>query len=178
MALKKFQSTLVLVVVFAALLVFVYFVEKDREVKDEKEVAEETYNVIDIDKTQVKEIIFEQPDKKTRVIKEGEGWKIIEPITYQARASKIDETLDTINKLEGNQKIDSTDLTEFKLDKPVVKVTLLMKNDTQYEILLGDKNPQESGIYVKTSTQAAVYLANNTLIETQLKLDEEVLKED
>jgi len=85
MALRKFQTTFILVAVFAALLAFVYFFEKDREVKDEADLTEETFDVINIDKDQVKEITFEQPDKKTRVVKEGEGWKIVEPITYQAR---------------------------------------------------------------------------------------------
>ncbi|MFH2105575.1 MAG: DUF4340 domain-containing protein [Parcubacteria group bacterium] len=177
MALKKFQTTFILVAVFAALLAFVYFFEKDREVKDEADLIEETFNVIDFDKAQVKEITFEQTDKKTRVVKEGEGWKIVEPITYQARAGKIDETLDSINELEATQEITEGDLAEYGLDKPIIKITLLMQDDSQQEILLGDKSPQETSIYVKASTSDSVYLVN-TLIETKLKLDEEVLKED
>lgn len=177
MALQKFRTTLILVAVFAALLAFVYFFEKDREVKDQSSTEEMTYDLINFDKEQVKEIIFEQSDKKTRVVKEGAGWKIVEPITYQARANKISDTLDKINELNGTQEIVSTDLAEFGLEEPGVKATLIMNNDTQHEISLGDKNLQESGIYVKVSTQDSVYLTN-TLIETQLKLDEEIIKED
>lgn len=177
MALKKFRTTLMLVAVFAALLAFVYFFEKDREVKEESELVEKTYNVIDFAKADVKEIVFEQTDKKTRVVKEGEEWKIVEPINYKARANKIEETLDVINELEATQEITAGELAEFGLAEPLIKVTLTMTDDTQSEILLGDKNPQETNIYVKTSLKDTVYLAN-TLIETQLKLDEEVLKED
>lgn len=177
MILKKFQTTFILVAVFAALLAFVYFFEKDREVKDESELTEETFDVINIDKAQVKEIVFEQTDKKTRVVKEGEGWKIVEPITYQARTGKIDETLDTINELTATQEIPAGDLAEYGLNEPTIKVVLTMQDDSQSEILLGDKDLQETSIYVKTSARDTVYLAD-ILIETQLRLDEEVLKED
>jgi len=85
--------------------------------------------------------------------------------------------LDTINELEATQEIPAGDLAEYGLDKPIIKITLLMQDDSQSEILLGDKNLQETSLYVKTSTADTIYLTN-TLIETKLKLDEEVLKED
>ena len=177
MALKKFRTTFLLVLLFAALLAFVYFFERDREVRKDRDLEEQTYDLVNFDKSQVKEIVFEQTDKKTKVIRENDDWKIIEPITYKARTSKVDETLDKINELIATQEIVSDDLVEFGLDKPIIKITLVMQDDSHLEVILGDKNLQETSLYIKTSLSNNIYLTN-TLIETQLKLDEEILKED
>ena len=177
MALKKFRTTFLLVLLFAALLAFVYFFERDREVRKDRDLEEQTYDLVNFDKSQVKEIVFEQTDKKTKVIRENDDWKIIEPITYKARTNKIDETLDKINELIATQEIVSDDLVEFGLDKPIIKITLVMQDDSHLEVILGDKNLQETSLYIKTSLSNNIYLTN-TLIETQLKLDEEILKED
>lgn len=175
MALAKFRTTLILVAVFAALLAFVWFFEKDREVKQEDEL--ETYDILAVDRSMVKEIIFEQTDKKTKVVKGENGWQLTEPIKFKARASKIEETLDELGNLVANQRIESDSLGEFGLDKPAIKIVMVLTDGSSQELLIGDKNPQATSIYVKASSSNYIYLAD-TVIETQFKLDETVLKED
>ena len=170
---SKFRTTLILVAVFAVLLAFVWIFEKDREVKKEGEL--ETYDVITVNKDEVKEVIFEHSDQKTRVVKEGDDWKLVEPIEYKARTQKIEETIEEIDQLEANQLIESDDLQEFGLEEPQVKVTLVMNDNSVQELLIGNDNPQETSVYVKASGN--IYLTAKT-IESRLKLDEEVLKED
>jgi len=175
MALSKFRTTLILVAVFAVLLAFVWFFEKDREVKQEGEL--ETYDVMEISKDDVKEVTFEYSDKKTKVVKEENDWKLVEPIKFKARGTKIEEIIEEINNLEANQKVESTDLGEFSLDEPNIKVVLVLQDGSSKELLIGSKNPQETSVYVKTSDSDFIYLVNPT-VETRLRLDEEVLKED
>jgi len=170
---SKFRTTLILVVVFAVLLAFVWFFEKDREVKKEGEL--ETYNVITINKDEVKEVVFEYGDQKTKVVKEGNDWQLAEPIKYQARDQKIEDIIEEIDELEANQLIESDDLSEFGLDEPEVKVLLVMDDNSTKELLVGNDNPQETSVYIKADD--TIYLTAKT-IRSRLKLNEEVLKED
>jgi hypothetical protein len=175
MALSKFKTTFILFIIFLALFTFVYFFEKDREVKKEGEI--ETFKVIEIDKEEAEEITFKFANKLTKVVKEGEAWMLVEPIKYKARANKIDSLLDEINDMEAEQKIEAGELSEFGLDKPRVKVVVKFKDDNAKEILIGDKNPQETKVYLKTSESDQIFLVDSYM-NNRLRLDEEALKED
>lgn len=176
MSLSKYKTTIILLIVFIALLAFVYFFERNRANVKEEEI--ETYKILEFEKEKVKKISFNFNNKETVLEKDGyQVWQIIKPIRYKAREGKIDNVFDEINKMEAEQKFESENLSEFGLKDPSLKISLVFDDDIEKTISFGDQNLEETKIYVKTSDSKEIFLVD-AFIKNRLKLDEEVLKED
>lgn len=175
MALNKFKTTYILIAIFAILFLFVYFYEKDRVIVDENEI--ETHQVIQLNQENIKQIKFSYENKVTIVKKDDDKWQITKPIKYQARTQKIEEVIVELNNLESEQKFIAEKLSDYGLDDPTTQVKVTTNDDEQIEIILGNLNPQQDKVYLKTSLGDEIYLVDST-IESRLRLNDEVLKED
>lgn len=175
MSKKKFRTTYILIAIFAVLFLFVYFFEKDKEVVDEDEI--ETFQVVDMDLNEIKQIKFSFEDKNTIVEKDGEDWKITKPIKYKARKEKLQEVVTEINNSESEQKFIPENLKDYGLDDPTTTLVFTKNDDEKIKYLVGNLNPQQTKVYVKSSLGDEIYLVDSNL-ETSIRLDDENLKQD
>ncbi len=175
MSSKKFRTTYILIAIFAVLFLFVYFYEKDRLVKDPEEI--ETYQIIQIEESEIKQIKFSYDNKETIVKKDGEDWKIIKPIKYKARQQKISDIITEVNNAESEQKFESDNLAEYGLDNPTTEIIFTKNSDEEISLIIGNLNPQQTKAYIKTSLNNKIYLVDS-MFESRLRVDDEILKED
>lgn len=171
----RFKGTAILVLIFAILLVFVLVFEKKKPTKIKEEEKKETFVVWDINKDEIQKINIQFKDKEFEMIKEGEKWLQKKPKEFEAKKKKIDDLLENLTKLEGEKKIAAENLADFGLDKPELKAKIFLKDGRQFEVLLGNENPEKTKIYAKRADENYVFMVEQSL-KSDLKVKEKELK--
>lgn len=176
---RKYITTIVLVVIFLGLLAFFWFYESKREGKQEEDLLTKTFVVWDLNRDEIISLIFEYDDKMIEVIKKPDNnWEMTKPENAKVKTDKINDILDKLSKIEGKgEEIVYKNLADFGLEKPRAKVTLRFSNDNTKDIILGDENPEGTKIYAKVSDKNFVFLADKFLLN-KLKVTEKDLKEN
>ena len=77
-----------------------------------------------------------------------------------------DITANVLN-ISALREITSKTAEQCGLENPQVKAEVLKSDDTTFSVLIGDKSPDNSGVYVKLSTQDKIYLVSGD-IDTRL----------
>jgi competence protein ComGF len=177
---KKYITTLVLVVLFLGLLVFFYLYEANKKDKDESAdtLAAKTFNVWEINTDEVKLISIKHSDVEIELAKQEDStWKITKPKEEKADLEKVNSILDEYKTVEGKgEKITAANLAEFNLEKPKGTVKFKFKDDSEKEINFGDNSIDEVNIYAKTSDNGDVFLTDKYLYD-KIKVKADDLKE-
>ena len=97
---------------------------------------------------------------KTAAVERGDaGWKVVDPPTEGADASRIDSAVGQLTKLNATRKLeDATDLASYGLSAPSIKLTIKMKDGSSQELLIGSKTPDQSAFYVKRADSPAIFV--------------------
>jgi hypothetical protein len=175
---KKYITTLILVVLFVGLLGYFYFYESDKEDTAEEEVLETTFTAFETDTGNVKGITIEQEKNVIKLSKSEDGsWKITKPKKSKASNSEVERILASLGQIEGKgEEISYENLKDFGLDEPHTKVILEMNNGEKKEINFGDFSISGMDIYVKTSDGDFIFLTEKLLLDTVV-VEEDELKE-
>ncbi len=152
----KPRLTLILLVIFIALLVLVYFFE----IKGKKEENEE--KLINIPSENIIKISL-QKDNETFVFereKENE-WKIVSPIEVEAEQYEVDRLADDFSDLKIERVIEESstkgDLEKYKI--PSSKIILWRKDKAKPIVLLiGMENPLDQTLYAKREDEQRIVL--------------------
>jgi len=129
---------------------------------------EESYPVIQIDSSKVKEIGIINREETVNLIREGEEWKCREKETEDAEevsidSSLVDEFLAKATSVTASEKIENvTDLSQYGLEDPSVNITLQW-DDNMYIIRLGDYNSIIGSYYLSLNEEGTVYLIDSSL---------------
>ncbi len=98
--------------------------------------------------------------------REGDRWRLIQPVQAKADSSEMASLLQTILAAKQERTIDEQgkNLGEYGLEKPTIQLTLSVKGDKPpLVLLLGDKNPNGFSVYAKRGDQPAVSLVAESL---------------
>lgn len=182
----RFKGTVILFLIFVILLAFVLFFEKKRPTKTEEELAgtkAETFTVWELKKEDMQKIEIFYKDQNFKIAKEGDKWQAIlrqgsrqeKPRKFEAKKEKMDEISGDLAKLESEKKISADSLVDFGLDKPELRVKITLKDDKQFELLIGNENPENTKNYAKRSDENYVFLVDQSLKES-LEVKEANLK--
>jgi hypothetical protein len=175
---KKYITTLILVMLFVGLLGYFYFYESGKEdTVEEEELAESTFTAFEIDTSAINEIDFEYGKNKIAVKKNDDGsWKIIKPKKAKADTDEIERLLQSLGAIEAKgEEIQYDSLSDFGLEEPAVKVVMKTEEGSK-EVIFGDLSIGGTEVYVKTSEGEYVFLTDKLLLDT-MKVKEEELKE-
>lgn len=155
---KRGRSTLILLVLAAALGGYIWFVEMKREPSSDEPKAERVFADVSQDDITALTVQAGNGDVTT-LKKDGAGWKIEAPIQVPADASEVSGVTSNLATLDITRVIDEAPkaLDTFGLDDPRLKVTFTAKGATR-TLLLGAKTATGGDVYAKVDTAARVFL--------------------
>lgn len=156
----KFKTTLILMVVFVALLAFVLFFES--KTKGKKEAEEKLVDLLSAD---VEKITLKKEDETITFKKDEKGdWLITEPLEAKADSSEVNRLAEdfSILKMERVVEKEGGDLTKYEIPKK--ELTLWYKNKPQpVKILIGMENPLDNALFAKKEDDKRIVLLSSYL---------------
>jgi len=156
----RFRSTLILLVVFAALGGYVYFAEyRGHDEREKQEASKKKLFSEPLKDVTALSLTF--PDHKMSAVKKDDKhWEFTEPQGLDADSEEWDMLVSSLSQIEkGGAVSASTNLAQYGLDKPVVEVTAKLKDGKSVGVLFGSENPKKSDNYAKLADSPDVFLS-------------------
>ena len=156
----RFRSTLILLVVFAALGGYVYFAEyRGHDEREKQEASKKKLFSEPLKDVTALSLTF--PDHKMSAVKKDDKhWEFTEPQGLDADSEEWDMLVSSLGQIEkGGAVSASTNLAQYGLDKPVVEVTAKLKDGKSVGVLFGSENPKKSDNYAKLADSPEVFLS-------------------
>ncbi len=147
--------------------------EADRTVYDLRDKAAFYFEPLKIKSFEIKWL----DGKSITVSHPSEGkWHITKPKNAIASAIKVTEILYKIKDAKIKAFVDESpkDLTSYGLSKPTLKITVLGENGKQTELLIGEKDKKQRGIFAKRSDAPNVFSLEEDFIVGMPKSVEEL----
>jgi len=146
--------TLAVLVVALGLGGYLFFYESKQEPKPDK-IKEK---VVALEKAKVKELDLASQEG-AHLVKEGSAWRLSAPQAAPADATVVDGLLTSLEVLEVEEVVGEsvTDLAQYGLAQPRVKVTATLEGAQPVVLLVGDKTPDGANVYAKTGASARVF---------------------
>lgn len=166
----KGKSTLLLAIIFIALLAYIYFYEiKGGEKR--REAQEKAKKVLVFEKEDVQRIKITHSGKTIECQKEGDRWKIIHPVKTEADKWAVEGIVSSLQRAKIERVIDENpeDLRGYGLDPPQVKLEIRLKNGQADTIYLGDKNPTQTYVFAKLGGSNRVFTTYASLLNVSKK---------
>lgn len=168
----KFRNTVILLVVFVALLAYFLLLEKDQNPASTTGTpAPTSTNVFTFASNDVVELNLTDGAKTTTLQRDNDAapWKIVAPSPNPGDSVKINGVVQQLSSLTASRVFTDSastgDLAAFGLDKPKLNATVKLKDGKQYVLRLGDKTPDSSNVYVQKADDKSIYLVSGTLAD-------------
>lgn len=161
---RGLTSTIVLVVILAALGGYIYFVDSKTPAGDAA-VKEKVFTV-EADKIQE---IRVTSGPETAVLQKVDGaWRMTEPVQADADETEISSLTSNLSTLEINRVVDenASDLAQYGLSNPPVIVAFKAEGGVEGQIAFGDKTPTESDLYALEPGEKKVFAVSSYLETT------------
>lgn len=110
----------------------------------------------------VEQIAITRGEARIVLKREGDGWRLIEPVQATADGSEVVPLLHTLLEAREERRIEEapTHLADYGLERPSLQLSVTLKDGkTLPALLLGDLNPNGRSVYAKRPDQPAVFLA-------------------
>ena len=155
---KRGRSTLILLVLAAALGAYIWFVEMKRTPSDEEPKAERVFTALEQDQITALTVKAGNGDETT-LKKAGAGWTIEAPIKAAADASEVSGVTSNLATLDITRVIEEKPKTlePFGLQPPRIKVTFTAKGPAR-TLLFGSKTATGGDVYAKLEDAPRVFL--------------------
>jgi hypothetical protein len=160
---NPFLRTLVIVVLAGGVGAYLWFVESKKQATTDEKPAEKVF--AGFEKAKVKAITLARTDGETlALVREGDGWKMTQPIAVAADSNEVDSLLSSVESLEVSAvaNANATSLTEYGLAPAHTTATLGRDGGEPVVLLLGDKAPADSGVYAKIPSSPRVFTVLST----------------
>ncbi len=163
----KFKTTLILFVVFAALLAFVLLFEEFKGGSEKDDEAK----LVALSSDDVQKITLQrETDSITfeKVEEDGtQGWVITEPLEAKADKYEVDRLADNFSDLRIERVVEEEPEDLEKYEIPKKEITLWFKDrEKPVRILLGAENPLDNTLFAKREDEARVVLIPSHLKST------------
>ena len=165
------NTTLALVAVFGALLLYVLLVQKPKE----KAAAEATPTpglggsvwTIPADQVAGVRVVDHAQDRSVAFSKDGQGiWKVTEPEAREADQQQASSSAAQFTSLFATTIItNATDLTVFGVLSPTYTLEVNLTDGSQRTAAVGDKAPTGSGYYLLPAGEKNVMVVNSSSID-------------
>ena len=156
----KFKGTAGLFIVFLALLTWVYFTDvRGREGREQ--ASEDAGRVLPVDDEAISGISIIYPDHTITGVRTDTGWEITVPPGIEADSGEWDLLASNVPRIERDETLssESTDLGQYGLADPALRVAVTMSDGATHEVLFGDENPRKIYNYAKLASNHEVFLA-------------------
>jgi hypothetical protein len=163
---KGLRSTLVLIVVLAGLVGYIYYLNNREDVPDDaKEKAFASVTAEDIEEVQIKSA----SGQTSRAQKVDGTWKIVAPEAADADQSELSSITSSLATLELQRVVDekAADMKPYGLEPPRIEVEFRAKGDKEpRRIQFGERTPTGGDLYARVPGQPRVFLVSSFLDST------------
>jgi hypothetical protein len=180
---RRLASTLILVVILAGLVGYIYFVDSERT----PGAAEAKPKAFDVSPENIVEVeIRNIAGETTRVERVEANWLLMAPQKADADAAAVASVTSSLASLEVQRVVDEmpADLAQYGLERPQIEVAFRARDQKEFERLqIGDKTPTGGDLYAKKPSENRVFLVSSFLDATFNKTafdfrDKRILKFD
>lgn len=113
------------------------------------------------------EFVFNAKEVKSDSKDETEiEWSMQGYDTELTDSSSIESIISSAAAVSASREITSKTAKDCGLENPELKVNIVTTDDAKFSLLVGDTSPDNSGIYIKLSTDDKIYLTDEALNET------------
>ncbi|MFB3904250.1 MAG: DUF4340 domain-containing protein [Acidobacteriota bacterium] len=161
------KKILILLVVFAGLLAFVYFYEIQGE-KAREEAKEREEKLISLERDKINEIEIARKGSEPVLLKKtGNDWSVHKPIETPADTSTVDSLLSAATSARIDRKLEKAakDASKYGLSDPRVRVVLKGEKE-QRTLLFGSDDFTGNQVYVQFQGSPDVYLTSDYLFNS------------
>ncbi len=188
---KKAKSLIITFVILLLLLIALYCIKaREKDVTPitneptalaEADTANQAITIVDYTTSDIKEITISKGNETLTYVPTGEGWSIKEYEQVPVSKNSLQYVGEQLLHIEASQSIDSTNLSDFGLDKPMQTVVYSLKNGTTVELLVGASTldhtnsyvtfkQENSPVYIISSLTSNAFITNiNDLRDTKLE---------
>ncbi|MEE3234091.1 MAG: DUF4340 domain-containing protein [Candidatus Latescibacterota bacterium] len=153
----KFKTNLVIGIVFAALLTFVYLYEiKGGE--ERRQAAEQSKKMLDFNVSEVTQLVVLNGEERIEISREENDWVMLSPVQDEADSEAVDRYLRNLNESEREKTVvDSAEALapgvfgEYGLESPRLSVFVETKQGPLDTLLFGIDAPTDRFTYVRTT---------------------------
>ncbi len=150
------KSTLILTVVLASLLayIFIFDIPSERKKKEESKLLPWKSEEVSAFELRIKAKKLD-----VRVVRKGRDiWEIVSPVKTGADDTTIMLMFGALKDATKEKVADSGDLKEYGLDDPVMIFSVESKKGKKIAMLFGKENPITAERYLKLKDKSAIYL--------------------
>jgi hypothetical protein len=163
----KPRTTLILLVITAALFAYMYFYEKKQ--LSSEDAKRQAQNVVNISRDKIDGLNIQNGDDKIELRRKDNKWRLESPIKDQADSALIDSALAEIDSWQKDAAItakeidaDKNRLNEYGLNKPKLRLKLLGQ-DAPPEIWFGKDAALENRMYVRFENSKETYVVSTSV---------------
>jgi hypothetical protein len=160
---RRFVSTIVLLLVLAGLVGYIYFVDRDRD-PAATETREKPFTV---SPENIEEVVVRNAAGETaRVQRIDANWQVVEPEQAAADATEVASVTSSLASLEVQRVVEENpgDLAQYGLDPPKVDVSFRARDSKEFQrLLIGEKTPTGGDVYAKLADSNRVFLISSYL---------------
>ena len=163
----KLKTTLILLVITAAVFAYMFFYE--RKAPTTEEAKRQAQNVVNFSREKIDGIVIQNGDDKIDLRRRDKKWRLETPIKEQADSSLIENLLLDLESWQKDATIpakeleaDKGKLNEYGLSKPKLRLKLRGK-DAPREILFGKDAALEGKMYVRLENSKETFLAAQSI---------------
>lgn len=114
--------------------------------------------------TEATKLVITEGSKTTEVDRSGSGWQLVKPIATPADPNRVEGWLDQLGSLTADQVVaGATNLQQYGLSQPTLKVEVSLSAGTTAKLMLGDKTPDGNDYYAQVPNDKQVYLVSSAL---------------
>jgi len=165
------RTTVILLIVFAALGSYYLFVERDKPTEMEQERLARA--VFDVERDSIAALNLTYEGLETRCEKGDGGWEMVEPVRAKADETAMAALLERISKLEADRFIPAEEMgspADFGLDSPFIEIGLTLSSPADsHWVLLGDKTPTGDSYYSFADNRDEIALISSSVVDNNFK---------
>ncbi len=163
----KSKTTLILLVITAAVFAYMFFYE--RKAPTTEEAKRQAQNVVNFSREKIDGIVIQNGDDKIDLRRRDKRWRLETPIKEQADSSLIENLLLDLESWQKDATIpakeleaDKSKLNEYGLSKPKLRLKLRGEGAPR-EILFGKDAALEGKMYVRLENSKETFLAAQSI---------------
>jgi len=160
----KWKSTLVLLIITAAVFTYLFLVERNRP--NTADAARQAQNVVNFEREKINGIVIQNGEDKIDIRRHDDKWRLETPIKDQADASAVNNLLVALENWQKDASIstkemeaDKSKLSDYGLVQPKLRLKLSGEKAPP-EIFFGKDAALEGKMYVRFANSKETFLVD------------------
>ena len=169
----NFRTTLIIIVLLVGIggAYYLFFQEpSDQATENEKPPMHQVYGITR-DAVQQVEIAFaDAAYQDLKLVKDTtDNWQLTKPFQADADSEKVSQMLDDILNKRVKQTLEVTELAQYGLDTPSIRLSLWTEGDTPTATFLIGKKAINFSVYVKEKSETHIFLIESSALDDLTK---------